>query len=81
MDTTKNIFLKRTGKQLSRLLRDVVQSPSLGDFKIQLEQALSNLVFSVLVLFYAGGWTTDVLSSFPRSAPFQPELFYDLKNL
>jgi len=47
--------LKRAVKHWNRLLRDVVEAPSLETFKARLDGALSNLVWLKLSLLTAGG--------------------------
>ena len=44
MDIRKTFFVVRVVKHWNRLLRDVVDVPSLQMFKVRLDQSLSNLI-------------------------------------
>lgn len=44
LDLKKRIFTMRVVKHWNRLLREIVDSPSLQTFKVRLDTALSNLI-------------------------------------
>jgi len=59
-------------KHWNRLLKEVVDAPSLEAFKARLEVALGSLVWWLAILHIAGGLKLD-----GHCGPFQPRPFYD----
>jgi len=54
LDIRKKSLIVRVMKHWSRLPRDVVDAPSLENFKVRLGQALGNLIWLCMALFIAG---------------------------
>ena len=54
-------MLVRVVRHWNRLLREVVDVPSLQAFKARLDEALSNLVYREVHLPTAGGWNYMIL--------------------
>ena len=50
----KKYFTVRVVRHWNWLPRDVVHAPSLGTFKVRLNQALGNLIYLCMSLFIAG---------------------------
>jgi len=59
-------------KHWHRLLREVVDVPSLETFKVRLDGALSNLIQLKMSLLIAGGLDWMIFNG-----PFQPKQFHD----
>lgn len=75
LDIRKNFFMMRAVKHWKRLLREVMQSPSLAVFKIRLNKALSSLVWS-------HSWCCFEQEVGLKTCwgPFQPEFFPEAKR-
>ena len=70
LDIMKTFFTMRVVKHWHRLLREVVEAPSLETFKIRLDGARSNLAQLKSSLLTAGG-----LGQMTSKGPFQPKAF------
>jgi len=55
LDIRKKFFTVKVLKHCNGLLREVVDDPSLGTFKVRLDEALSNLTELKMSLLTAGG--------------------------
>ena len=72
MDIRKKFFTQSMMTHWNRLLKEVVDAPSLKAFKARLEVALGSLVWWLVTLHLAGGLKLD-----GHCGPFQPRPFYD----
>ena len=68
----KKFFTQRVVTHWNRLLKEVVDAPSLEAFKARLDVALGSLVWWLVTLHTAGG-----LKLYDHCGPFQPRPFYD----
>ena len=72
MDIRRTFFTQRVVIHWNRLLKEVVDAPSLETFKARLDVALGSLVWWLVTLHIAGRLKLD-----DRCCPFQPRPFYD----
>ena len=72
MDVRRKFFTQRVVTHWNRLLKEVVDAPTLKVFKARLDVALGSLVWWLATLHIAGG-----LKLHDHCGPFQPRPFYD----
>lgn len=72
LDARKTFFTMGVERHQHRLPVVVAKAPSLETFKVELDGALSNLIFVKMSLLTAGGW--DYMTF---TGPFQPITSYD----
>jgi len=70
LDIRRKFFTQRVVTHWNRLLKEVVDAPSLKAFKARLEVALGSLVWWLATLHIAGGLELD-----DHCGPFQPRPF------
>jgi len=71
----KKFFVQKVVTHWNRLPKEVVDAPSLEAFKARLDVALGSLVWWLAALHIAGGLELN-----DHCGPFQPRLFYDLRE-
>ena len=72
MDIRKKFFTQSMMTHWNRLLKEVVDVPSLEALKTRLDAALGSLVWWLATLHIVGALKLD-----DRCGPFQPSPFYD----
>ena len=72
LNLRRKFFTQRVVTHWNRLLKEVVDAPSLELFKARLDVALGSLVWWLVTLHIAGGLKLD-----DHCGPFQPRPFYD----
>ena len=72
LDIRRRFFTQRVMTHWNRLLKEVMDAPSLEAFKARLDVALGSLVWWLATLHIAGELKLD-----DHCGPFQPRPFYD----
>ena len=61
LDIRRKFFTQRVAKHWNRLLKEVVDAPSLEAFKARLGVALGSLIWWLATLHIAGGWNEMII--------------------